>query len=144
MRLKFNLTTLPSSEVAKVDQNGEAVQGAEFALYQSDANWKAQGDPIAQGTTDDKGQLVFLKSDGSVLSFDNQHADGHDPLYSKRQACPRGTARAWPRRPPQRQASCACVTGKLRRVARVVWWLHRKRRPPWPTAQRNGRAAACG
>lgn len=55
MSLKFNLTTLPSSEVAKVDQNGEAVQGAEFALYQSDANWNAQGEPIAQGTTDANG-----------------------------------------------------------------------------------------
>lgn len=90
MKLKFNLTTLPSSEVAKVDQNGEAVQGAEFALYQSDANWKAQGDPIAQGTTDDKGQLVFLKSDGSVLSFDNQHADGHDYFVLKEIGLPEG------------------------------------------------------
>lgn len=67
MKLKFNLTTLPSSEVEKVNQNGEAVQGAKFALYQSGANWKTQGDPIAQGTTDDKGQLVLLESDGSVL-----------------------------------------------------------------------------
>lgn len=90
MKLKFNLTTLPSSEVAKVDQNGEAVQGAEFALYQSDANWKAHGDPIAQGTTDDKGQLVFLKSDGSVLSFDNQHADGHDYFVLKETGLPEG------------------------------------------------------
>lgn len=90
MSLKFNLTTLPSSEVAKVDQNGEAVQGAEFALYQSDANWKAQGDPIAQGTTDDKGQLVLLKSDGSVLSFDNQHADGHDYFVLKETGLPEG------------------------------------------------------
>lgn len=90
MSLKFNLTTLPSSEVEKVNQNGEAVQGAKFALYQSDANWKTQGDPIAQGTTDDKGQLVFLKSDGSVLSFDSQHADGHDYFVLKETDLPEG------------------------------------------------------
>lgn len=90
MSLKFNLTTLPSSEVAKVDQNGGAVQGAEFALYQSDATGGAQGDPIAQGTTDDKGQLVLLKSDGSVLSFDNQHADGHDYFVLKETDLPEG------------------------------------------------------
>lgn len=91
MSLKFNLTTLPSSEVEKVDQNGEAVQDAKFALYQSDASWKTQGDPIAQGTTDDKGRLVLLKSDdGSVLSFDNQHADGHNYFVLKETDLPAG------------------------------------------------------
>lgn len=73
MSLKFNLTTLPSSEVQKVDQNGQAVQGAKFALYRSDANWNTQGEAIAQGTTDDKGQLVLLKPDRSVISFDEEH-----------------------------------------------------------------------
>ena len=90
MSLKFNLTTLPSSEVEKVDQNGEAVQGAEFALYQSDAKWNAQGEPIAQGTTDANGQLVLLKSDGSVLSFDNQHAERHDYFVLKEVGLPAG------------------------------------------------------
>lgn len=90
MKLKFNLTTLPSSEVAKVDQNGEAVQGAEFALYQSDANWNAQDEAIAQGTTDANGQLVLLKPDRSVLSFDNQHAEGHDYFVLKEVGLPAG------------------------------------------------------
>lgn len=90
MSLKFNLTTLPSSEAQKVDQNGEAVQGATFALYQSGESWKTQGDPIAQGTTDDKGQLVLLESDGSVLSFDNQHAAGHDFFVLKEMGLPEG------------------------------------------------------
>ena len=90
MSLKFNLTTLPSSEVAKVDQNGEAVQGAEFALYQSDANWNARDEAIAQGTTDANGQLVLLKPDRSVLSFDNQHAEGHDYFVLKEVGLPAG------------------------------------------------------
>lgn len=76
MSLKFNLTTLPSSEVEKVNQNGEAVQGATFKLYRSNgpnADWNA-GELVAQGTTDANGQLVLLKSDGSVLSFDEEHS----------------------------------------------------------------------
>lgn len=90
MSLKFNLTTLPSSEVEKVNQNGEAVQGATFALYQSDADWNAQGEAIARGTTDDKGQLVLLKSDGSVLSFDQEHAEKHDYFVLKEMSLPEG------------------------------------------------------
>lgn len=90
MSLKFNLTTLPSSEVEKVDQNGEAVQGATFALYRSDANWNAQGEAIAQGATDANGQLVLLKPDGSVLSFDSQHAGGHDYFVLKEVSLPVG------------------------------------------------------
>ena len=91
MSLKFNLTTLPSSEVEKVNQNGEAVQGAEFALYRSDANWNTQGEAIARGTTDDKGQLVLLKPGGSVLSFDEEHNNNHcDYFVLKEEKLPEG------------------------------------------------------
>ena len=91
MSLKFNLTTLPSSEVEKVNQNGEAVQGAEFALYRSDANWNTQGEAIARGTTDDKGQLVLLKPGGSVLSFDEEHNTNHcDYFVLKEEKLPEG------------------------------------------------------
>lgn len=91
MSLKFNLTTLPSSEVEKVNQNGEAVQGATFALYRSDADWNEQGEAIAQGTTDAKGQLVLLKSDGSVLSFDEEHnAHKSDYFVLKEISLPEG------------------------------------------------------
>lgn len=93
MSLKFNLTTLPSSEVEKVDQNGQAVQGATFALYQSDQKWTVPdgAEPIAQGTTDAKGQLVLLKSDGSVLSFDEEHnAHKSDYFVLKEISLPEG------------------------------------------------------
>ena len=90
MSLKFNLTTLPSSEVEKVNQNGEAVQGATFALYQSDADWNAQGEAIARGTTDANGQLILQKSDGSVLSFDQEHAEKHDYFVLKEISLPAG------------------------------------------------------
>ena len=96
MSLKFNLTTLPSSEVEKVDQNGEAVQGATFALYQSDENWTVPdgAKPVARGTTKANGQLVLMKSDeksdDSILSFDEEHADGHDYFVLKEEGLPEG------------------------------------------------------
>lgn len=92
MSLKFNLTTLPSSEVEKVDQNGKAVNDATFKLYQSDgpdADWN-KGELVAQGTTKDGGQLILRKSDDSVLSFDNQHAEGHDYFVLKETDLPAG------------------------------------------------------
>ena len=92
MSLKFNLTTLPSSEVEKVDQNGKAVNDATFKLYQSDgpdADWN-KGELVAQGTTKDGGQLILRKSDDSVLSFDNQHAEGHDYFVLKEVSLPKG------------------------------------------------------
>lgn len=93
MSLKFNLTTLPSSEVEKVNQNGEAVNGATFELYRSDgpnADWN-KAELVAQGTTKDGGQLILQKkSDGSVLSFDNQHAEGHDYFVLKEVGLPEG------------------------------------------------------
>lgn len=96
MSLKFNLTTLPSSEVEKVNQNGEAVQGATFALYQSDESWTVPdgAKPVARGTTKANGQLVLMKSDeksdDSVLSFDEEHADGHDCFVLKEEGLPEG------------------------------------------------------
>lgn len=82
MSLKFNLATLPSSEVAKVDQNGEAVNDATFGLYRSggpDHNWNT-GELVARGTTENGGQLILRKlkpSDSapsdSVLSFGEEH-----------------------------------------------------------------------
>lgn len=92
MSLKFNLTTLPSSEVEKVNQNGEAVNGATFALYRSDgpnADWN-EGELIAQGETKDGGQLILQKSDGSVLSFDQEHAEKHDYFVLKEMGLPEG------------------------------------------------------
>jgi pilin isopeptide linkage protein/fibro-slime domain-containing protein/fimbrial isopeptide formation D2 family protein len=82
MKLKFNLTTLPSSEVAKVDQNGEAVNDATFGLYRSGGpgyNWNT-GELVARGTTKNGGQLILRKlkpndsePSDSVLSFDEEH-----------------------------------------------------------------------
>lgn len=95
MSLKFNLTTLPSSEVAKVDQNGEAVNDATFGLYRSggpDQNWNT-GELVARGTTENGGQLILrkLKPSDSVLSFDEEHNKNHcDYFVLKEENLPAG------------------------------------------------------
>lgn len=93
MSLKFNLTTLPSSEVEKVNQNGEAVNDATFKLYRSDgpnADWNT-GELVAQGTTKDGGQLILQKSNGSVLSFDEEHNTNQcDYFVLKEEKLPKG------------------------------------------------------
>lgn len=96
MKLKFNLTTLPSSEVEKVDQNGQAVNGATFELYRSDgpnADWN-KAELVAQGTTKDGGQLILQKSRMAPFSRSiTSMPRGTITLYSRRSACPRDTVR---------------------------------------------------
>ena len=58
MKLKYNLVTIPESSLIKVDQLGNSVPRAEFTLYA--ANDTDKLNPIAKGTTDSKGQFVFL------------------------------------------------------------------------------------
>lgn len=56
MNLKYNLVTIPESNLIKVDQLGEPVPGAEFKLYAANNPQT----PIAEGTTDHEGEFVFL------------------------------------------------------------------------------------
>ena len=75
MKIKYNLYNQPTSEVNKVDQAGYAVEGASFSLYSADANYNKQS-LLASGTTDSDGKLIFTKSDGSIVSFDDEYASG--------------------------------------------------------------------
>lgn len=65
MNLKYNLVTIPESDLIKIDQLGDPVPGATFALY-------AAGDrntPIATGTTDGSGEFVFLDDKGMPITL---------------------------------------------------------------------------
>lgn len=67
MHLKYNLVTIPTSGLIKIDQLGNAVQGAEFTLYGA-KDYKDNGEkavPVATGSTDANGEFVFLTSDGA-------------------------------------------------------------------------------
>ena len=72
MKLKFNLVSIPQSDLIKVDQIGDPVPGAEFRLYyaKEDYSYDPQG-LIATGTTGADGYFVFQNPDGTLLSLNN-------------------------------------------------------------------------
>lgn len=84
MKLKFNLVTVPESDIIKFDQDGGLVEGAQFALYKTDesfADTTANSENLlGSGTTDANGQLTLTnKVDNGVINFDD--------LYSKDKNC---------------------------------------------------------
>lgn len=86
MELKFNLVTVPESDIIKFDQDGKFVQGAEFALYKTDGNFtdttNNENALLGSGTTDEAGHLTLTnKVDNGVINFDDLYNKGHDNKY---------------------------------------------------------------
>ena len=72
MSLRYNLVTIPETDIYKVDQDNEPVAGAEFELYLASdwSDWKENGqsaEPICEAVTDANGSVVLLekRDDGS-------------------------------------------------------------------------------
>lgn len=79
MELKFNLVTVPESDIIKFDQDGKFVQGAEFKLYKADKDFKTVGELIGSGTTDEAGHLTLTNDvDNGVINFDDLYNKDHD------------------------------------------------------------------
>lgn len=83
MRLKFNLVTVPESDIIKFDQDGKFVQGAEFALYKTDGNFtdttNNENALLGSGTTDEAGRLTLTNNvDNGVINFDDLYNKDHD------------------------------------------------------------------
>lgn len=89
MKLKFNLTEQPVSEVKKADQNGNPVAGAQFSLFSADENYSyTENDLLATGTTSDTGTMQLIKSDGSPISFDYEYTANQRKHYVLREVTP--------------------------------------------------------
>lgn len=76
MRLKFNLVTVPESDIIKFDQDGGLVEGAQFALYKTDESFAdTTTNPenlLGSGTTNANGQLTLTNDvDNGVINFDD-------------------------------------------------------------------------
>lgn len=79
MELKFNLVTVPESDIIKFDQDGKFVQGVEFKLYKTDKDFKTVGELIGSGTTDEAGHLTLTNdADNGVINFDDLYNKDHD------------------------------------------------------------------
>lgn len=86
MELKFNLVTVPESDIIKFDQDGKFVQSAEFALYKTDENFTDTTNDknalLGSGTTDEAGCLTLTNDDGSgVINFDDLYNKDHSNKY---------------------------------------------------------------
>ena len=86
MRLKFNLVTVPESDIIKFDQDGGLVEGAQFALYKTD-EWFADTTTnpenlLGSGTTNANGQLTLTNDvDNGVINFDDLYKEYHYKYY---------------------------------------------------------------
>lgn len=79
IELKFNLVTVPESDIIKFDQDGKFVQGAEFKLYKTDKDFKTVGELIGSGTTNEAGHLTLTNDvDNGVINFDDLYNKDHD------------------------------------------------------------------
>ena len=86
MELKFNLVTVPESDIIKFDQDGKFVQGAEFALYKTDGKFtdttNNENALLGSGTTDEAGRLTLANDDDNgVINFDDLYNKNHDNKY---------------------------------------------------------------
>lgn len=86
MELKFNLVTVPESDIIKIDQDGKFVQSAEFALYKTDENFTDTTNDknalLGSGTTDEAGHLTLTNDDDNgVINFDDLYNKNHGNKY---------------------------------------------------------------
>ena len=86
MRLKFNLVTVPESDIIKFDQDGGLVEGAQFALYKTDESFAdTTANPnnlLGSGTTNANGQLTLTnKADNGVINFDDLYKEYYYKYY---------------------------------------------------------------
>ncbi len=88
MSLKFNLKLMPDNEISKVDQYGNAVKGAEYALYQAtrtetngETAYKETGRQLCSGSTSANGSLILKADDGATINFEELYKKGIGPYY---------------------------------------------------------------
>ena len=92
MSLKFNLKLMPDNEISKVDQYGNAVKGAEYALYEAnrketngEISYEKKGTKLCSGSTSANGSLILKADDGATINFEELYKKDIGPYYILRE-----------------------------------------------------------
>lgn len=78
MSLKYNLVNIPETDISKVDQEGNYIAGAEFAVHDT-TDGKTTDDPnnlICNATTESDGTVTLLDDRGYPITLESLYKDG--------------------------------------------------------------------
>lgn len=91
MSLKFNLVTVPESSIIKVDQVGNAVPNAGFALFATDKDYNESSKKLlANGVTDENGEFVLTDGTGKPISITGLVQEGYHNFLLEEVHVPEG------------------------------------------------------
>lgn len=97
LSLKYNLVTIPETDIYKVDQDENLVAGATFKLYYEDST---TGEPICDAVTKDDGSVVLLNEDGypvtvqQIYDKGTKNSEGKVRVVLKETTVPEGYRKA--------------------------------------------------
>lgn len=78
MSLKYNLVTIPQTDIIKVDQEGNPLQNVTFTGVIADQSWKPQTAAVFNATTDRNGRVVLMDANNpdKFITYDTlwEHA----------------------------------------------------------------------
>lgn len=92
MSLEYNLVTYAETDIVKVDQDDNRIDGARFALY-DDANQDGQPDsetPICDVETGTDGTVVLVGENRKIVTVEGLFKEGHEYLVLCEEETPPG------------------------------------------------------
>ena len=90
MQLKFNLVTIPETNIKKVDQEGNPVANVTFAVSAKNQNGDTVNVDIQEATTDANGDVVLLDGKGFPVTLSDLYSDGVRSITLKETNTPKG------------------------------------------------------
>ena len=91
MSLKYNLVTIPETDIIKIDQNGEFISGVTFHVVDTTEGSATYGQTICTATTvDSRGGVTLLDNKKFPITIDQLWADGVKTIKLVEDSAPEG------------------------------------------------------